>query len=564
MNLTIEHIGPHSGFGREEEANLGQLNLYKIDSLKHEEFESALVEKYEPVGITQTIIKMMGDQEARFELSFHLDVPYGDNPVEWNWILNYFGDAEVTSRSNPKGILIIKSNDEIYACTYGFSFFIVDKYCDTDFAFDFARRIRYKEIKTTTLLSPSSKRNKVVNTYLDYNNLEFDSGESFAKLKVKLDLPDGFEMFEAGIEAGHSIKFEVPSNSIDAVINVLLYVKNILLNNAEIYKIPVFNKVANKEQIEQLNTRLAQNLEGNPLLVNLSELDIIGVTEVFNNNDSLFQIKYSRKSEELSQLSSEAIADFISGNGLTPYEGLEKVKIVSYNNGVSVRTDILYNLIDYIDDEMRCVLSKGKWYYFNDDYLGYLASSLAEIDVIYNPEYDYSSALHEQLIAQKYENEKQAPEYDGLDADKILAKLRKKYYRERAYNLYISEKYGFECHDREKVSVGGARIELMDLYKDETLYAVKIGNASSVLCYAVDQSISTLKLYKQNFLESLPETRKFAIWILLDRRTHLDFINGHPNINQLEMLSFKNKLDAWKKEVRILGYTPVIMVNYFN
>mgnify|MGYP003379167985 CR=1 FL=1 len=28
------------------------------------------------------------------------------------------------------------------------------------------------------------------------------------------------------------------------------------------------------------------------------------------------------------------------------------------------------------------------------------------------------------------------------------------------------------------------------------------------------------------------------------------------------MLLLKNKLDSWKKEVRVLGYNPVIYVNY--
>ena len=38
--------------------------------------------------------------------------------------------------------------------------------------------------------------------------------------------------------------------------------------------------------------------------------------------------------------------------------------------------------------------------------------------------------------------------------------------------------------------------------------------------------------------------------------------NGVPNINALEMLMLKNRLDQWKKEVRLQGYTPLIRVNY--
>ena len=84
------------------------------------------------------------------------------------------------------------------------------------------------------------------------------------------------------------------------------------------------------------------------------------------------------------------------------------------------------------------------------------------------------------------------------------------------------------------------------------------------MCYAVDQSTSTLKLYKQRLLDNLPIAKKFGVWLLLDRRTHLEIIDGKPNINQLEMLTLKNKLDAWKKEVRVLGYIPILLINYFN
>lgn len=543
---------------------MGRLNLFKVDSQKQKEFLNDLAAKYNSIGTEQIIKRVIGVQEIRFKLSFFLSIPDGEKPVEWDWLLKYFGDDAVASRSNPKGILVIEGIEALYACTYGFSFFVVDKYCDTDFAFDFARRVKHKEIKTTTLISPSSKRNKVVNTYLDYYNLEFDSGESFAKLKVKADLPDEFALFTSSIEIGHSIKFELPNDTIDAVIDVLLYVENTLSNSDEIYKIPVFNKITNKESIKQLDICFAANLKENPLLINLSELNIIGVTEVFNNNDSSFEIRYGHKSKTLMQLTSDSVTNFIQDCRLPLYEGLKKVKIVSYYANTSVRTDTLYNLIDYIDDERRCLLSKGIWYYFNDDYLGYLEESLSEIDVVYDSRYDYTTDLHEQFIAEKYEAEKHSHEYVDLPKGEIEKKVRKKYYRERAYNLYISNKFGFDCHDREGTSIGGAKIELMDLYKDKTLFAVKFGNTSSILCYVIDQSINTIKLYKQRQLENLPTARRFGVWFLLDRRTRLDLIDGKPNINQLEMLALKNKLDAWKKEVRILGYMPVVMINYFN
>ena len=107
-------------------------------------------------------------------------------------------------------------------------------------------------------------------------------------------------------------------------------------------------------------------------------------------------------------------------------------------------------------------------------------------------------------------------------------------------------------------------IELMDLYYDRTMYAVKIGSTSAKLNYVVDQSISSLKMYKHRQLDDMPEIDNVAIWIILKRKTHLAMKNGKPDLSGLKMLSLKNKLDSWKKEVRILGYKPVIYLNYWK
>ena len=543
---------------------MGQLNLYKIDTQKHESFEAALENKYLPIGDEQAIDRIVGNRQFSFRLSFYLDENDQENAVEWSWLLNHFGEDGVTSRSNPKGILVIKEGAEMFACTYGFSYFIVDKFCDTDFAFDFARRIRYKEVKTTTLLSPNLKRNKVVNTYLDYSNLEFDSGESFAKLKVKVDLPEDFTIFGASLEAGHSIKFEISDNTVDCVLGVIIYVRNKIANANIIYRIPVFKKVKDKEVIAVLDQHLKSSLEENPLAVNLSELDIIGVTEIFNKNDSMFAIKCGTKEDTVSELTAEEILSFVEQNSLQLHEVFERIKIISFFNSVSVRTDSLYNLIDYTDDVERCVLSKGKWYHFNEDYLGYLEASLDEIAVSYDPQYDFCSSKHDQFLEVKYEQEKNELDYDGLDENEIKKKLKKKYYRERAFNLLMSESFGFSCHDREEVRVGNSSVELMDLYKDEALYAVKFGNTSSALCYALDQSSSSMKIFKHNLNQDLPTIRNVCVWLILDRRNPLADVDGKPNINDLEMLMLKNRIDAWKKEVRLLGYNPVIMINYYN
>ena len=56
------------------------------------------------------------------------------------------------------------------------------------------------------------------------------------------------------------------------------------------------------------------------------------------------------------------------------------IKVVSKKNGEPVCTDIMKKLVDFTDDEKRCLLLKGEWYSFNDDYVQYLQDSIAELE----------------------------------------------------------------------------------------------------------------------------------------------------------------------------------------
>ena len=52
-----------------------------------------------------------------------------------------------------------------------------------------------------------------------------------------------------------------------------------------------------------------------------------------------------------------------------------------------------YNIkrvIDFTDDERKCVLIKGEWYQYNSDYIAYLQESIKELDVIYDSKYDFT------------------------------------------------------------------------------------------------------------------------------------------------------------------------------
>ena len=490
-------------------------------------------------------------------------MPEERKPLEWQWLLDEYGYEIEEIVPTPRAVLVVENVESTYAITYGLSYFVVDKYCDIDFAFDFARRINFKQIKTTTLTAPNVQRNKMINVYLDYNDFTFDSGESYAKIKAKVKLEDEFNLHGEMVEIGHSIKTQLRDNSIDCILRFIEYVELVRQKDV-VYKIPVFSKVKDDNCVRELDQRLVEKIEEDINCINISELDIIGATEIFNSNDSSFTLKYERKHKDMQELTKESILEFMDENNLSIKNHFLDLKVVSNKNGEPVCTDIMKRLIDFTDDEKRCLLLKGEWYSFNDDYVQYLQDSISELDVIYDPQYDFSKKKLSEYVSKKYQDEKDNVEYIGLTTQELKKKIKDKYYAERVYNNVLSEQFGFENHDRDSDEIGAGKIELMDLYKDGIMYAVKIGNSSAKLSYVVEQSISSTKMYKHHLLKDMPKVEKVAVWIVLKRRTHLPEVNGKPDISQLKMIMLKNRLDAWKKEVRILGYTPIVYLNYWE
>ena len=540
---------------------MGQINLYRIDNKKRDEFLDNLYKKFEFLGEQSYSYGIENKEEC--VVTTYANKAQSRKVPEWKWVLDEY-DYEIPEGSIAvRAVLVIEIKEITYAVTYGMAFFAVDKYCDTQFAFDFARRINFKQIKTTTLTTPNSKRNKTVNVYLNYNNIFYDSGEAYAKIKAKIDIDENGKIREEMIEIGHSIKTRVSTNNIRGILNFIQYVEKIL-RQEEIQKIPLFYKVNNQREIEELDNRLSEKIEDNIDCINISELDIIGVTEVFNHNDTSFTVKYGRKNRDIQQLTKENILQFITDNELDLKSTFLDIKVVSNKDGDPVCTDTMKRLIDYTDDEKKCLLLKGEWYYYNDDYVDYLKDSIEELDVIYKPEYDFGKAKLKEYQNKQYELEKDFLEYNGLSSTQIKKEIEKKYYAENAFNHYIADMYGFAIYDRELEQIKGEKIELMDVYKDKTMFAVKIGKSSAKLSYVVDQSISALKMYKHNQLKDMPEINKVAIWIILKRKIHLPERNGQPDLSILKMITLKNRLDEWKKEVRILGYSPIIYLNYWN
>ena len=540
---------------------MGQVNLYKIEDNKQEEFTELLSNKYEFIGEQE--YKSIGDKNKTYMVGTYLFCSDNCKKPDWQWILDEYDHEEIKIYSSPRAVLKIEAEGAMYVVSYGLAYFSVDKYCDVDFAFDFAKRIEFREIKTTTLTAPNSKRNKIVNVFVDYNNLVYESGESYAKIKAKTENKDAGFLFKEMIEIGHSIKVQLRENSISCILEFIEYVE-MISKKSVLNKIPVFGKVKDEEIVAALDEELLRKISDNIECINVSELDVIGVTEIFNNNDASFILKYKRNQEQVEELTKDTIIQFIEKNHINLEKNFFDIRITCLKNEQEVCTYNIKRVIDYTDDERKCVLIKGEWYQYNSDYIEYLHESISKLDVIYNPEYDFSESELKSYVAEKYNEEKDSELYEGMTPKQIKEKLNKKYYAERTYNNVLSEKYGFENHDRESVSIHNEKLELMDLYKDKTMYAVKIGNTSAKLSYVVDQSMVSLEMYKNNQLHDMPEIQKVAVWIVLKRKHKLPIRNGKPDISMLNMIMLKNRLAEWEKSVRLARYIPIVYLNYWE
>lgn len=549
---------------------MATINLYRMDSNRINQFKGEL--NASKLQEKKTITRSY--EEYQFLISLYVDAEPDSNELSWNWILEQFDEAEISVCKAPRAIVLLEKKQEnkdtiFYAVTFGSSYFVVDKYCDRDFGFKFACRIEYTDVKTTTLTSPGLKRNKTVNTYINYNMLEFRSGESYAKLKANMKLDDDFSVFRQGVEIGNSIHFCIDNETVIGIINVIIYVEDILKipDDQARYKLPLFQQVKDLTDLQELDMKLDKVLEkafikGKDVAsIIIPELEIVGTKEIFGHIDDAYSLKYLSKTESIDELSIKRIADFCKNNNVNTLDKIKKLKIVNSCNE-SKPAQSLISVIEYTDDEKKCIFSREKWYRFNDDYLTYLNESVDTVSACYNSQYDFNDNIHNHFIDEKYEIEKTQKDYE--EKNKFLNKkdLKRKYYAERAFNLMRQEEGNFDCYDRKDTDSG---YEKMDLYEKstQTMFAVKIGGSSSDLCYAIDQSLTSFEMYKHGKLDNMPQIKCVGLWLILKKVKHLK-INEDNNVklSEINMIMLKNRIDQWIKEVRLAGYKPIVYINY--
>ena len=541
-----------------------KVNLYKILTEKKEEF-------FEQINLEY---KMESNEVRQYrQKSVHIQLYIDRNNLEgtpkWQWIIDELTEGiHLKTYGAPKGILTVSLDDELYAFSFSHAHHCVHKFADKEFAFRFARKLDYKEIKRTAKAAPHSSKVKMIDAFKDNKYFDFDSGEAYLKVKATQKLPRDFGIYKENIEIGDALSVELKNDCLTHMLALVFYAKRIITSEKEEIKIPLLKKLDKNDDnlIKKLDGKLIKKIIDGETPIYFSDFDIIGNIESFNDYSTEYTVHYlNRKPVFLDGFDINDLRMFIEKNKLIG-EDIFKIFIGKEIEGKRKKYEIK-KILDYTDEEERYTLLNGEWYSYNNDYIDYLNDSLSEIPVIYNPEYDFSKKRHETFCAKKYEEEKNRSDFTGKTKKEIKESIKIKYYKERVYNLLLAEENEhLENHDRQLTKLSNNEdIEIADIYckETQTLFAVKIGDASSKLSYVVTQSLASLDIIRSGLVKDIPSVEKIGLWLVLDKKTKLiEREKGIPDLTYLKMFLFKNYLDNWKKHVLYSSKKPVIYINY--
>lgn len=492
-------------------------NIYKIPV----EHKDNLLEKLEEVGLT----KQKSINEEGFECSFYLSESPDAVDIWWMDLYKDFIDNEKAEFKNHLffGVYVIYNDSIFYAISLGKSYFYLQSYCDMDFGLNLAARIINTEsIKLKNSKFFRSKKNKTITTYSEIS-LSYDSSESIYMLKAS---PENKEIWGETMSFGRSVQMNIDLGP-KHLTKIIQIIEDTLLQPAKI-DIPMVLPIKNEEIIEHLNYKLFEDLKStSDTTINIDEIQTIGVTFVFagDNRYQIYLPKSNLKSEILDGLNITDIKNFLLSNNID-YETFEALKIKVIRDEGRGYSKTIKQVLDYIDHETNKCLIEGTWNEFNDSYIKFLQDSVDKIDL----------DIHDLNL-------------DYIEGEK-----------EEDYNKRISTNHNYVIGDKDLETIKNKyKIEIMDLYKDGTLYFVKKGTPQK-LTYCIDQAINSLRYIKSDETSELMKKKnmnlnKLTLWLL-------PVTKPIKRLSEIRSLILLMKLSELRKECMDKGIPLSIRLNY--
>lgn len=171
---------------------------------------------------------------------------------------------------------------------------LVQKYCDTDFAMNIAKRVDVSKVKRKAAKFLNGSTSSLVKTMSNSDIIVLDRGESVVNLEI---IPDEIEQLGKSITIGKSLKLNL-DKSIDNISEILSIIKNIENRNDK-RPIPLFVKVTDDELKtriwDYLNISFMNNIKDANF--SLEEMNILGSSIYFDDNFRL-QLAYINKKKK--------------------------------------------------------------------------------------------------------------------------------------------------------------------------------------------------------------------------------------------------------------------------
>ena len=520
-----------------------QYNIFKIKD-KKDLLENMLTKGYEKCG-TQI-------ESGNYRLNLYCKYEQNQK-IGWKSVFDAFGESNIPNKSGVAGIVICdEKNDNIFAITYGTSSFMAQKFCDREFGFNFAKRIKLDEIKRKSSMTTSSNKNSSITSYKNTKTILYETGENITSLSfTPLD-----DYYGKRIDIGKSIKFnvDIPFSKINELLDKIK--KD--LNNQVINKIPLLIEVKNEEEITDYYEIMYKDFrikleeyEKNQYLenygsINLNEFTIIGC-DFFFENESEKLLKLGHQEYPIELLDLEEVFQICVTKGIDIQQLMEHANIVYKNesNKIVFREPFKKHVNYELKDKNVCFYD-GRWYEYNNDYIKLVQDEIKTIQVEYKKQdniqksnlYDKEGLYREEKI-----NKILAKKYSGLLLDRNCLIL--KYDNEFNHNDY--------------------KIEIADLIMDNTYFSLKIGNSQS-LSYCVDQSLLSANLINSNMvnLEKIENDKinKIGLWFYLDRKRFFDKLPINLlNLNSIMLIS---KISIWSKQIKSMGKVPIIYISKYD
>lgn len=494
---------------------MAKFNLYKIGPGQRD----ALITKLKSVGLINIGSKTIDG----FTLDFYFSKKPDEIDIWWAHVYkDFFGGIELPKNQIYFSTLLVYNPSISYAISLGKSHFYLKTFCDLDFGLNLAERIiDESNLKIKNSKFYKSRKNKIITTYQDGSGIDFDSGESMHYIKAKtVDAT----MWGKSASFGHSAQFtiEMMPDELPGFINKI----EETLNQPPKIKLPKVVMVQDPQKIQELDGILANALmsagEG-ASEVSVDDISLSGTDFIFSDHCqySIYMRGVQDSHTEKGELTIGKLREFIVDNNLNLKEQIDSIKIKVHNELGRSFSKSIKEFLDFVDEKDRFCLIDGKWYQFNQSYIDFLRS---EVDKIETKKMETVSETEEADF-----NKRMASE-GYINCDRVIDIIHKRY-----------------------------KVEHLDLYKDETLIFVKIGNPKK-MNYNIDQAINVVKLLQNNqsTIKINDETKKvntICLWLVFDRRIPLE------KLSESRSLIFHMKLVDWKKIVQNAGYKPVVYIS---